>query len=164
MHHYNILLPFGDAKVVVAGAVAAGRGTRPCVALSARALFQECGIAMAAWHHSASAICYPRLGLDCMMGQLTVIMGGLDVVVVNDIDINDADVARRMRRICRLKLRSSPQRRWWQAGGGKLGGGGNDDVKGATQSVIKRGGDAGREVAIQQPAGAREMVAQRERL
>jgi len=31
------------------------------------------------------------------------------------------------------------------------------------QSVIKRGGDAGREVAIQQTAGAREMVAQRER-
>jgi len=32
------------------------------------------------------------------------------------------------------------------------------------QSMIKRGGNAGREVAIQQPAGAREMVAQRERL
>jgi len=29
--------------------------------------------------------------------------------------------------------------------------------------VIKRGGDARREVAIQQTAGAREMVAQRER-
>ena len=41
--------------------------------------------------------------------------------------------------------------------------GGNDDVKGATQSVIKRGGNAGREVAIQQIAGARDMVAQRER-
>ena len=43
---------------------------------------------------------------------------------------------------------------WW---------GGNDDDEGATQSVIKRVGDAGREVAIQQPAGAREMVVQRER-
>jgi hypothetical protein len=41
--------------------------------------------------------------------------------------------------------------------------GGNDDVKGATQSVIKRGGNAGREVTIQQIAGARDMVAQRER-
>ena len=44
--------------------------------------------------------------------------------------------------------------------------GGNNDVKGATQRVIcviKRGGNAGREVAIQQTAGAREMVAQRER-
>ena len=41
--------------------------------------------------------------------------------------------------------------------------GGNDDVKGAMQSVIKRGGNAGREVAIQQIAGARDMVAQRER-
>jgi hypothetical protein len=41
--------------------------------------------------------------------------------------------------------------------------GGNDDVEGATQSVIKRGGNAGREVAIQQIAGARDMVAQRER-
>ena len=40
---------------------------------------------------------------------------------------------------------------WW---------GGNDDVEGATQSVIKRGGNAGREMAIQQPAGAREMVVQ----
>jgi hypothetical protein len=29
--------------------------------------------------------------------------------------------------------------------------------------VIKRGGNAGREVAIQQIAGARDMVAQRER-
>jgi hypothetical protein len=48
--------------------------------------------------------------------------------------------------------------RWWRTGWG-----GNDDVEGATQSVIKRGGDAGREVAIQQLAGAREMVAQRER-
>jgi len=48
----------------------------------------------------------------------------------------------------------------------RTGWGGNDDLKGATQSVIcviKRGGDAGREVAIQQTAGAREMVAQRER-
>ena len=48
----------------------------------------------------------------------------------------------------------------------RTGWGGNDDVEGATQSVIcviKRGGDAGREVAIQQTAGAREMVAQRER-
>jgi hypothetical protein len=40
--------------------------------------------------------------------------------------------------------------------------GGNDDVEGATQS-IKRGGNAGREVAIQQIAGARDMVAQQER-
>jgi len=58
-----------------------------------------------------------------MMGQLTVIMGGLDVVVVDDVDINDADVARKMRRICQLELRSSPRQQWWQAGGGKLGGG-----------------------------------------
>ena len=122
MHHHNISLPFGDAKVVVAGAVAAGRGTRPCVALSARALFQECGIAMAAWHHCASAIRYPRLGLDCTMGQLTVIMGGLDDVVVDDVNINDADVAGRRRRIRRLELWSSLRRRWWQAGGSKLGG------------------------------------------
>jgi hypothetical protein len=41
--------------------------------------------------------------------------------------------------------------------------GGNDDVEGAMQSVIKRGGNAGREVAIQQIAGARDIVAQRER-
>jgi hypothetical protein len=41
--------------------------------------------------------------------------------------------------------------------------GGNDDVKGATQRVIKRGGNAGREVANQQIVGARDMVAQRER-
>jgi len=45
--------------------------------------------------------------------------------------------------------------RWRQTGWG-----GNDDIEGATQNVIKRGGDAGREVAIQQPAGAREEVAQ----
>ena len=122
MHHHNISLPFGDAKVVVAGAVAAGRGTRPCVALSARVLFKEYGIAMAAWHQSVSAIRYPHLGLDCMMGQLTVIMGGLDDVVVDDININDADVSGRRMRICRLKLQSSLQRWWWQAGGGKLGG------------------------------------------
>ena len=56
------------------------------------------------------------------MGQLTVIMGGLDDVVVDDVDINDVDVAGRMRRICRLELRSSPGQRWWQAGGGELGG------------------------------------------
>jgi len=104
------------------GAVAAGRGTRPCDALRARVLFQELGVAMAAWHHSASAVRYPRLGLDCTMGQLTVIMGGLDDVVVDDININDADVARRRRRIRWLELRSLPQRQWWQAGGGKLGG------------------------------------------
>jgi len=48
--------------------------------------------------------------------------------------------------------------RWWRTGWG-----GNNDVEGATQSVIKRGGNAGREVAFQQTAGAREMVAQRER-
>jgi len=98
------------AKAVAAGAVAvAGRGTRPCVALSARELFQELGVAMAAWHHSALAIRYPHLGLDCTMGQLMVIMGGLDDVVVDDVDINDADVARRRRRIRRLKLRLSPR-------------------------------------------------------
>ena len=48
----------------------------------------------------------------------------------------------------------------------RTGWGGNNDVEGATQSVIcviKRGSDAGREVAIQQTAGAREMVAQQER-
>ena len=67
--------------------------------LSARVLFQELGVAMAAWHHSASAVHYPRLGLDCTMGQLTVIMRGLDDVVVDDIDINDTDVAGRRRTI-----------------------------------------------------------------
>ena len=41
--------------------------------------------------------------------------------------------------------------------------GGNDEVERAMQSVIKRGGNAGREVAIQHIAGARDMVAQRER-
>ncbi len=56
------------------------------------------------------------------MGQLTVIIWGLDDVVVDDVDINDADVAGRMKRICRLKLRLSPRQRWWQASGGKLGG------------------------------------------
>jgi hypothetical protein len=35
------------------------------------------------------------------MGQLMVIMGGLDDVVVDDVDINNADVARRRRRIRR---------------------------------------------------------------
>jgi hypothetical protein len=34
------------AKAVAAKAVVAGRGTRPCVALSARALFQELGVVM----------------------------------------------------------------------------------------------------------------------
>jgi len=33
------------------------------------------------------------------MGQLTVIMGGLDDVFVNDVDINSTDVAGRRRRI-----------------------------------------------------------------
>jgi hypothetical protein len=61
------------------------QGTRPCVALSARALFQELGVVMAAWHHSASAVRYPRLGLDCTMGQLAVIMGELDDVVVGGV-------------------------------------------------------------------------------
>jgi hypothetical protein len=45
----------------------------------------------------------------------------------------------------------------------RTGWGGNNDIEGATQSiicVIKRGGNAGREVTIQQTAGAREMVAQ----
>jgi len=49
----------------------------------------------------------------------------------------------------------------------RTGWGGNDNVEGATQQsvicMVKRGGNAGREVAIQQTAGAREMVAQRER-
>jgi len=48
----------------------------------------------------------------------------------------------------------------------RTGWGGNDDIEGATQSVIcviKRDGDVGREAAIQQTAGAREMVAQQER-
>jgi hypothetical protein len=97
------------AKVVAAGAVAVGRGMRPCVALSTWVLFQELGVAIVAWHHSALAVCYPRLGLDCTMGQLMVIMGGLDDVVIDDTNINDADVARRRRRIHRLKLRSLPQ-------------------------------------------------------
>ena len=43
------------------------------------------------------------------MGQITVIMGGLDDVVVDDVDINDADVARRRRRIRRLKLQILPR-------------------------------------------------------
>jgi hypothetical protein len=90
------------AKAVAAGVVAAGRGTRPCIAPSAQALFQELGVTMAAWHHSTSAIRYPCLGLDCTMGQLTVIMGGLDGVVLDDVDINDADVAGRRRRIRQL--------------------------------------------------------------
>ena len=61
-------------------------------------------------YHSVSAIRYPCLGLDCMMGQPTVIMGGVDDGVVNDVDINDAKVARRRRRrIRRLELRSSPR-------------------------------------------------------
>ena len=109
------------AKAVAAGTVAPGRGTRPCVALSARVLFQELGVAMAAWHHSASAVRYPCLGLNCTMGQLTVIMGGSDDVVIDDVNINDLDVTGRRRRIRRLKLRSLPQQRWWQAGGGELG-------------------------------------------
>ena len=87
------------AKAVAAGTVAPGRGTRPCVALSARVLFQELGVVMAAWHHSTLAVRYPCFGLDCTMGQLTVIMGGLDDVVVDDVDINDADVAGRRRTI-----------------------------------------------------------------
>jgi hypothetical protein len=37
------------------------------------------------------------------------------------------------------------------------------DQQGAMQSMINRGGNAGREVAIQQIAGARDMVAQGER-
>jgi hypothetical protein len=56
------------------------------------------------------------------MGLLTVIMGDLDDVVIDDVDFNDADVAGRRRRIRWLKLRSLPRRRWWQAGGGELGG------------------------------------------
>jgi len=56
------------------------------------------------------------------MGQLTVIMGGLDDVIVDDVDINNADVAGRRRRIRQLELQSSPQRWWWQASGGELGG------------------------------------------
>ena len=48
---------------------------------------------------------------------------------------------------------------WWQ----QTEWGGNDDVKIAMQSVIKRGGNARREVAIQQIASARDMVVQRER-
>ena len=111
------------AKVVAAGVVAVGRGTRPCIALSAQVLFQELGVAMAAWHHSASAIRHPHLlGLDCTMGQLTEIMGGLDDVIIDDVNINDVDVDGRRRRIRRFKLRSSPRRRWWQASGGELGG------------------------------------------
>ena len=83
-------------------------GTRPCIALSARALFQELGVPMAAWHHSRLAVRYPRLGLDYTMGQRTVIMGGLDDVIVNDVDINNADVAGRRRRIHWLELQSLP--------------------------------------------------------
>jgi len=87
----------------------------------------------------------------------------LDDVVADDVDINNADVAGMRRRISRLNLRSSPATtvvacQWRQTGWG-----GNDNIEGATQSmicVIKRGGNAGREVAIQQTAGAREMVAQ----
>ena len=56
------------------------------------------------------------------MGQLTVNIGGLDDVVVNDVNINDTNVDGRMRRIRRLKLWSSPRQRWWKAGGGELGG------------------------------------------
>jgi len=56
------------------------------------------------------------------MGQLTVIMGGLDDVVIDDVDINITDVAGRRRRTRRLELRSSPRRLWWQASCGELGG------------------------------------------
>ena len=162
------------AKAVAVGAVAAGRGTRPCVALSARALFQELGFAMAAWHHSVSAVCYPRLGFDCMMGQLVVNMEGVDDVVANDVDIKDTDVARRRRRIRWHKLRSSPRRQWsgrpvaanwegrqrqrrgsdaksdkerWQFGEK----GGN-----STTTQCKRDGGATGEEAMQQPTSTRE--------
>jgi len=165
------------AKAVAAGAVAAGRGTWPCVALSARALFQKLGVTMAAWHHSASAVRYPHLGLDCTMGQLTVIMGGLDDVVADDIDINDVDMARRRRRICRLECgcrgnngggrpvaanwvgwqrqrrgsdakRDKERRRCGERGGN------------STNSWHKRDGGATGEEAMQQPTSTRE--AQRE--
>jgi len=49
-------------------------------------------------------------------------MGGLDVVVFDDADINNADVAGRRRRIRRLELWPSLRRRWWQASDGELGG------------------------------------------
>ena len=45
------------------------------------------------------------------MGQLTVIMGGLDDVVVDDVNIINVDVAGRRGRIRRLELRSSLQQR-----------------------------------------------------
>jgi len=67
-------------------------------------------------------ICYPHLRLDCTMGQLTVIMEGLDDVVVDGVNMNNADVAGRRRWIRQLELRSSPRRQWWQASGGELGG------------------------------------------
>jgi hypothetical protein len=79
-------------------------------------LFQELDVAMAEWHHSASAIHYPHLGLDCTMGQLMVIMGGLDDVDVDDIDINDAHVTGRRRKIRWLELWSLPRR---NNGGGR---------------------------------------------
>jgi len=45
------------------------------------------------------------------MGQLTMIMGGLDDVVIDDVNINDSDVTGRRRRIRRLELWSSPRQR-----------------------------------------------------
>jgi len=94
-----------------------GRG--PTLPRAPEALFQELGVAMAAWHHTArrpSVIPASDWWTARWGSQLTVIMGGfLDDVAIDDIDVNDADVAGRRRRIRRLELRSSPRRRWWQA-------------------------------------------------
>ena len=43
------------------------------------------------------------------MGQLTVIMGGVDDVVVDGVNINNVDVAGRRRRIRQLELWSLPR-------------------------------------------------------
>jgi len=111
------------------------------------------------------------------MGQLTVIMGGLDDVVIDDVDINNVDVAGKRRRICWLELQSSPQRRWWQASGGELeerqrrrrGSNAKHDMRdkerrrwgerggNSTNSRCKGDGGATREEAMQQPTSTREV-------
>jgi hypothetical protein len=89
------------------------------------------------------------------MGQLTVIMGELELQRRGCGREEEEDLSARTEVIATTTVVAG---RWRRTGWVS-----NDDVEGATQSVIKRGGDAGREVAIQQLAGAKEMVAQQER-
>ena len=148
----------GSGSKGSSGGGGSGR-TKPCDALSTRALFQELGVTMAVWHHSALAVRYPRLVLDCTMGQLTVIMGGWMMLS--------------------SMTSTSITRMWPGGGGGSVGsncGRCRDDGNGRLVAAnwvgwqqLRRGSDAkcdkerrhcGERVAIQQPAGAREMVAQ----